>query len=225
MSTGPLYPVLLTPAFFEGRSALVIGGGPVAQRKVAGLLAVGARVRLLAPNLTTDLQAWVEAGQVQWLNQVWQPDHPTLYHATPLVFAATNDPLINTAIYQEARALGCLVNLADDDGERSDFILPAIMRQGPLTVTVSSGSAAGVSPALVVHLRELLKQTIGPEWGELATLLAELRPQVKQLVPAAQRASLWHRLVESEALLLLKAGQPAAARQLLEDLIQEAAQC
>ena len=219
-----MYPILLTPAFWADRMALVIGGGPVAERKTVGLLAVGVAVRLIAPDLTPHLRELDRQGAIIWQARPWHAGDLALYPTALLVFAATNDPTVNAAIYEEAHATGRLVNLADDPA-RSDFILPGVVRRGPITLTVNTGDeGAAASPALTAHLRQQLEGVVGPEYAEFAPLLAALRPLVRERVRADRRGALWRRLVESSALELLRQGQPVAARQLLEDLVNEAVQ-
>src|SRR5438045_1827989 len=98
----PLYPLMLTPAIFKGRKALVVGGGKVAGRKVKGLLALEtASVRLIAPALTPELQNLAGAGRLEWLEREWQPGDVTACPEALLVFAATSSGEVNRAVALE----------------------------------------------------------------------------------------------------------------------------
>jgi siroheme synthase-like protein len=218
--------VAFTPAFFAGQGVLVVGGGTVAERRVSKLLAAGAKVRLIAPALTSALRQLRAAGSIEWIAREWQTGDVAGYSQALLVFAATDNPAINQAVAAEARSAGRLVNLADDS-THSDFILPGVVQSGEITLTVTSAalSAQGEiesSPALTVHLKQRLAEFIGPEYSKLARLLRELRPAVKAHFPESQRSALWRRLIASQALSLLKAGREEEAKSLLLRLVEEA---
>lgn len=230
---GLSYPVMLTSTFFARRAVLVVGGGRVAGRRVKVLLEAGAKVRLIAPEVTPDLGALMAAfqGQIEWFARPWQAGDVRDFPAGLLVFAATNDPEVNAAVAAEARREGRLVNRADLPSA-CDFTLPGVVRAGEITVTVSTGlptgpgvdgveERGGASPALTAHLRRELSKTIGHEYGQLAVLLRELRPKVKRVVSPARRPELWKKLIESPALHLLKEGREAEARQLLDEYLRE----
>jgi siroheme synthase-like protein len=212
--------VLLTPTFFKGRVALVIGGGAVAERKVKGLLLAGSTVIVIAPEITEALQNLVATEKITWETRYWQSGDLAIFAQAFLVFAATNNPSVNREVAVAARQLGRLINVADDP-TACDFILPGIVRQGELTLTVSTATTteSESSPALTAHLRQKLEQTIGPEYSELAQLLREIRPLIKAKIPAPQRATLWKQLINSEVLTLLKTNQPTEARSLIQTLI------
>lgn len=162
MSTEPGYPVLLRLA---GRRCVVAGGGAVAVRKVAGLLAAGAEVTVIAPQIAPELHA--RAGVICLERPVAESDAAGAF----LVVAATSDSAVNTAFSRAARRAGALVNCADP-AEESDFTLPAVLRRGTLTVAVASD---GTSPALAAALRDLLAGQIGPEYADLCRIAAALR--------------------------------------------------
>jgi precorrin-2 dehydrogenase/sirohydrochlorin ferrochelatase len=91
-----------------------------------------------------------------------------------LVIAATDDPQVNRAVWEEALTRGCLVNVVDDPAH-CNFILPAVVRRGDLSIAVST---AGASPALARRLRQSLEEQYGPEYAELVALLGKLRPRL-----------------------------------------------
>lgn len=157
----PGYPVVLV---LSGRPCLVVGGGPVARRKAAGLLAAGARVRVVAPDVVADLAALpVEC-------------HERAYEAADLdgvflAIAATGRPEVDRAVFADAEAAGVLVNAADDPAACS-VVLPAVARDGPVSIAVSTG---GRSPALAQVLRDRLAEAAGPGVGEVAEALGAAR--------------------------------------------------
>lgn len=156
------YPLVLRLA---GRLCVVVGAGEVARRKVQGLLAAGAQVRVIAPQIHPELLANLE------VETSCRPFVPADLKGAFLAFAATNDCRVNALVAGCARQQGTLVNVADDP-EQSDFHLPAILQRGELTVTVSS---AGGSPAFAAQLRDRLAAELGPEWQSFCAIAAALR--------------------------------------------------
>jgi siroheme synthase-like protein len=205
------YPITLVDL---EHGAVVIGGGAVATRKVRGLLDAGARVTVIAPQFTRELTDLAHAPRVTLIHRAYQSGD--LCDAR-LVIAATNDPQVNQAVYDEARARGILVNVADDPAHCT-FHVPAIVRRGNLAIAISTG---GASPALAKRLREEIENFLGAEYALLADLLAELRPHVQTHVPHKHRETLWRELIDT-ALPLLRAGREADARRAMETLIQKA---
>lgn len=228
----PLYPVMLTPAFFANRPVLVVGGGRVAERKVKTLLQAGATIRVIAPDLTPGLQEL--SNVIEWLARPWQAGDVRNFQAALLVFAATDDPAINGQVEQEARQNGRLVNRVDRPAA-CDFTLPGVVQSGDITLAVSTGvygaaagqaepdEEGGASPALTASLRKKLTEAVGPEYSLFSRLLREVRPQVKREISRTRRPVLWRRIIDSAALDLLRQGREADARQLLQDLIREEA--
>lgn len=153
-SAESVYPIFLTQ--MHGVLVVVVGGGKVAQRKVGGLLAVGARVRVISPALAPELAAWVQENRVEWLARPYQAgDLDGAY----LAFAATDQRAVNALVAQEAAKRGILCNVADAPDEGS-FHLPAVHRQAGMVIAIGSG---GTDPAQSKRLRdriaELLNQT------------------------------------------------------------------
>lgn len=223
------YPVMLTQAFFTRRQVLVVGGGKVAERKIKILLDAGAKIRLIAPRVTPDLAGFASTGEIEWLARPWSAGDVKDFTAALLIFAATDNPAINAQVEAEAREQGRLLNRADLP-EACDFTLPGVVRSGDITLTVSTGGvtngdstrdAGGASPALTAHLRKKLAEDVGPEYSRLAALLRELRPEVKREINPHHRPGLWKKLVDSEALELLRQQREGEARQLLVDYIRE----
>jgi cobalt-precorrin 5A hydrolase/precorrin-3B C17-methyltransferase len=148
----PVYPILLTG--LDQKLSIVVGGGMVGERKVKGLLAAAAQVRLISPHATPTLQAWAQTGVIEWWPRPYQPGDLT---GAFLVFAATNGRAINALVAAEARQLGALCNVADAPAE-GDFHVPALHRQGAFVVAV--GSQQGKNPRGVKRLRDKIAQIL-----------------------------------------------------------------
>ncbi len=164
-----VYPIGLIG--LSNRRTVVVGGGSIASRKVRGLLTAGAHVTVISPDLNPELRRLAAAGRVTLVERAYRAGDLA---GAFIVIGATDDPAVNEAVWQEAEERGCLVNVVDDP-PHCNFILPAIVRRGPVSVSISTG---GSSPALARRLRERLEALIGPEYGQLAALLGELRPEL-----------------------------------------------
>jgi siroheme synthase-like protein len=161
-----MYPIVLTN--LQHIRCVVIGGGAVAERKVLGLLAGGARPLVVSPTLTVRLQELHEQGQIRYRVGRYCKDD---LHGAGLVFAATNDSSINEVVAQEARRLGMLVSRADD-GQASDFHSMATVRRGELLLAVATG---GGNPAFAAYLCERLGETFGEEFAQIVQQVKALR--------------------------------------------------
>jgi siroheme synthase-like protein len=142
------YPITLT--HIQGAPAVVVGGGRVAERKVRGLLAAGAAVRVVSPQATEPLRALAEAGRISWDARPYQAGD--LDERPRLVFAATDQRDVNAQVARDAAAHGLLCNVADAPDEGS-FHLPAVYRGAGVVLAVST---AGESPARAARVRDAL---------------------------------------------------------------------
>lgn len=207
------YPIVLTGPL----TAVVIGGGRVAERKARGLLQTGASVTVVSPQLTPALERLAQAGRLRAVRRAYQPGDLL---AARLAIAATNDPLVNAAVADEADGRGCLVNVVDDPS-RCAFHVPAVVRRGEITIGISTGAA---SPALARRLRQEIEATLGPEYEALADTLAELRARLRIPEPQERRvAPSWDQLI-GELLPLLKAGENEAIREAVDRFAAATAQ-
>ncbi|HSF04066.1 MAG TPA: bifunctional precorrin-2 dehydrogenase/sirohydrochlorin ferrochelatase [Solirubrobacterales bacterium] len=186
------YPIM---ADLRGRPVLVVGGGPVAQRKVEGLLAADARVTIVSPTLTADLAAIAAEGRVRHEARRYRPGDLA---GVSLAFVATGDGRLSGRVADEGRQRGVWVNAADDPAH-CDFVLPAVLRRGPLTVSVATD---GTSPALAGAVRDALAMVIGEAYGPLAELVAQVRRELR-----AERRSpngeAWRRAIDADLLALV----------------------
>jgi precorrin-2 dehydrogenase / sirohydrochlorin ferrochelatase len=147
---------------------LVVGAGAVAARKARELVICGARVTVISPEISPAMRALAVA---EIRERTYQSGDTAGFH---LVMTATDKPAVNAQVACEARSGGQWINSADDPTNCS-FILPALLRRGPLTVAVST---AGSSPALAGWLRDRLAEAIGPEFAEAAETLAAERAAI-----------------------------------------------
>ncbi len=199
--TGEQYPVFLTVA---GRRCLVVGGSAVALRRVEGLIAAGARVRVVAPRVLERVRELAEVTVEQ------RPYRRGEVAGHWLVVAATDDPAVNQAVSDDADAAGVWVNRVDDAAAGS-FTVPAVTRRGPVTVAVTTG---GRSPALATWLRRRVEDELGPEHLTLLELVSERR-QAQRADGAGADAGTWQKLLDSGMLELIRAGRIAEARERL----------
>jgi len=203
------YPVLLHPA---GRLCIVVGSGPVGLRKAQGLLRCGARVRLISPSPLPEYEPLPGA------EIVTRTYRCSDLEGAFLVFAATDDPVVNADICRDARAHGALANRADA-GEAGDFTLPATVRRGGLTLAVST---AGGSPALGALIAGKLGEIFGPEWGTVLEIAAALRQKRLTLQGKTEyNRDILHQLMAGDLPALVAAGNVAPIDRLLVSLCGE----
>ncbi len=209
----PFYPVNLR---INNRLCVVVGGGAVALRKVRGLLKAEARIRVISPSVETELHILSDAGKIEWLRRGYVEGD---LHWAFLVFAATNDPQVQSRIQSEAARLGCFLNSADDPGG-SDFHVPAHFRRGKMLIAISTG---GGSPALAKKIREQLEEAIGPEYEAVVDLLALIREKLLERPgEAAMHTELFRRLLHIGIVdLLFEANWFELQMVLLRELPQE----
>jgi precorrin-2 dehydrogenase / sirohydrochlorin ferrochelatase len=201
MTTG--YPAIL---LLDGRLAVVIGGGQIAERKVRTLRDAGAKVRLVADTITTVLRDLAESGELELVERRYAPGDLA---GAVVAVAATDDEEVNRSVYADATEAGIPVNVVDNTA-LCTFIAPSIIRRGDLVVAISTGGAA---PALAVRIRERLEQEFGDEYARFLELTAELREQVKVPGDQDERAKAWYRVIDSDVMDLVRAGEIERARE------------
>lgn len=177
------------------RRCVVIGAGKIAAAKIEGLLLAGADVTVISPRATQQIQRWAKARTLTWRRRAFVPaDLDSAF----LAIAAANSNRANAAVFRACRARGVLCN-AVDDPQHCDFFYPAVVRRGPLQITVST---SGKSPALAARLRRELEQHFGPEWADWVEQLGQTRQALlRRNLSVAERKKLLLRLVTPEAFL------------------------
>lgn len=156
------------PAFLNltGKRCVVVGGGQVAERKTARLLASGARVCMISPTLTAALQAMVDTMQMTWVARAYETGDLV---GAFLVVAATNRPEVNRAVLEDAKAACQLINVVDA-GVLGSFIVPASVEQGDVHVAIST---SGIDPRRAQQLRKYLEADLVQGTNHFVQMLRE----------------------------------------------------
>jgi precorrin-2 dehydrogenase/sirohydrochlorin ferrochelatase len=211
LKTKSYYPVFLD---LNGRKCVVIGGGNVALRKVESLLENNAEVGVVSPEVCAELVQMAAAGKISVQRRVYQKGD---LDGAFVVVAATNNNTVNSQIADEARELSVLLNVVDD-AEKSNFIVPATVRRGEVTIAVST---SGRSPALARKIRTILEEHFGEECGTLALVVNDVRRELKEQNITVS-AEAWQKALDLNLLMvLLRNGKNEKAKSvLLENLMK-----
>lgn len=203
-----LLPVALN---LKDAPCLVVGGGEVAARKVRSLVECEAKVHVVSPQLCDDLETL--RGHFEYSQRIFQSDD---CNEMRLVFACTDSREVNAKIVDEARLRGVWCNIADD-ASASDFQSMATVRRGEITVAVST---SGGSPALSKYLKQEIESCIGDEYAQLLQLMSEERSkQNRKKTTQKERATIWHRILDSDVLDLLRRGEAASAQSRVREIM------
>ena len=197
-------PLFLVALRLEGLACLVVGAGRVATRKAASLLESGALVTVIAP----DVCAEVEQLEVTLVRRAYEPGDAACYR---LVVTATGVPEVDRAVFRDAESAGVLVNAADNP-EACRFLLPSVLRRGPVSIAVST---AGTSPYLATWLRHRVGELVGPEFAAVAGLLGGARRALKDAGCSTEGAD-WSALLNDEWISVVASGRREEAEALLE---------
>lgn len=190
------------------RPCVVVGAGPVGLEKVTGLLAADADVTVVALQASDQILELAQAGRIQLHLRAYRK---TDLDGASLVIAATSDRDLNERIHADAVKRSLLVNVADVP-DLCNFILPAIVRDGPIAVAIST---AGASPALAQRMKREATALFDHAYAELAGLLEEQRPWAKRTLPTYQdRKAFFDSIVNAEPdpIELLRTGDHDAVR-------------
>jgi siroheme synthase-like protein len=156
----------------KDRRCLVVGGGPVALRKVESLLDYDTTITVVAPEASEKLEYHARRGRIALERREYRSPEAADYG---LVISATNDASLNGRVHDDARGAGALVNVVDDP-RHSDFIFPAVIRRDCLTAAISTD---GKAPFVSGHLRLVLENVFPEHWGRLMRLAAAFRSRVR----------------------------------------------
>jgi precorrin-2 dehydrogenase/sirohydrochlorin ferrochelatase len=193
-------PPKLFPLFLklENRPCLVVGAGTIAEGKIAGLLEAEARVRVVAPQATPQVQSWAQEKKLEWQQRNYEPSD---LQGMFLVVAATSSTQLHEQIFAEARRQNVLCNVVDVP-HLCDFFYPAVVRRGALQIAIST---AGESPALAQRLRKELEVQFGPDYEAWVTALGEARAEIAARdLTAEDRKELLHQLASEEFFQLFR---------------------
>jgi precorrin-2 dehydrogenase/sirohydrochlorin ferrochelatase len=203
------YPINLN---IQDRKCLVAGGGQVAFRKVKRLIACGAIIRVISPQMTPSFVEYEKKNIIDvLLREVRAEDLDGMF----MIFAATNNALVNTSIAKWAKERNILCNIADQP-EISDFTLPSIIEQGDLNITISTN---GKSPALSKYIRKRLENEFGQEYATLLNMLGNLRKILTtEIACQNDRQNIYHSLLGSTILNSLKCNDLHTASHTCEEI-------
>ena len=196
----------------EGRKCLVVGGGDVGLEKVEGLMACDGDVTLVAPDAIEPLRALADEGSIRWERRGYEPRD---LEGSFMVIAATNDTDVNIRVYEDAERRAMLVNVVDVP-PLCNFILPAIVRTGPLAIAIST---AGASPALAKRIRDQIADEYGEPYARLSILLNDVRGWAKGTLPTYQdRKRFFESIVngDPDPVELLRRGDEDSVRDVIE---------
>jgi siroheme synthase-like protein len=183
----------------------------VAVRKASGLIAAGAEVHVVAREVGAEMRSLAGTATVE--ERPYRRGDVAGYW---LAIAATGDPETNQAVYDDGERAGVWVNSADDP-ERCAFVLPAVARQGPVAVAVST---SGRSPALASWLKAHAAEHMGPELAELAELLAGMRARLKAAGRSTEEVN-WRPALDWAMLDLVRSGRRDEAKERLEACLSQ----
>jgi precorrin-2 dehydrogenase / sirohydrochlorin ferrochelatase len=209
--------MLATPFYIaclklRGRRCLVVGGGEIGLEKVEGLLACDGTVHVVSPEVHPEVARLAQEGSITWEQREYAGLEDL--EGTFMVIACTDDTDVNIGIYEDAETRAMLVNVVDVP-PLCNFILPAIVRMGPLAIAIST---AGASPALAKRMKREVTELFGEEYATLAVLLNEARGWAKGTLPTYQdRKAFFESIVngEPDPIALLRAGDTAAVQDLI----------
>jgi precorrin-2 dehydrogenase len=198
------YPANLIVA---GRRCVVVGAGRIAARKIDALLAAGADVHVVAPEIGSEVRAWADKGE---LEVVERPFEPADVEGAWLVTSATGDADVDRAVFLAGEERRVWVNAADDPANCS-FTLMSVVRRGDIVVTIGTG---GRSPALAAWLKTRFEDELGPEYETLLDLLAEAREELRSTGRSSEDVD-WRHAIDSGMLELIRAGRVEEAKETL----------
>ncbi len=211
MSVSGGLPILL--ANLGDVRTVVVGGGTVAEGKVLQMLESNANVTIISPELTPKLRELAALGEITHIQREYQPGD---FAGAFLVIGATDDRAVNAAVWEEAKGRNILCNVVDDP-PHCNFYAVSVVRQGDLTIGISTN---GVAPALANRIRRRFEREFGPEYADFLAIMRERRPQIAHDLPCFNcRRDRWYQVVDTDVLDLLRAGRRADAIALIDQMI------
>lgn len=202
------------------RACLVVGAGPVALEKIEGLLFAGAEVTVVAARAIDEVRSLATSGHIDLVEREYEASD---LEGRFLAIAATSDTSVNSQVHSDAEAASMLVNVADVP-HLCNFILPAVVRTGPVAVAIST---AGASPALAQRMKQEAQGTFDGAYAELAGILEQQRPWAKATLATYQdRKAFFDEVVNGapDPITTLRSGNRHKVLQRIEDLkVQHAA--
>ena len=207
----PYYPVFLD---VKDRLCVIIGGGQIAEGKIASLLECGAQIKMISPEVTAEVQGMADAGILRLEKREYREGD---LDEAFVAIAATDDTSVSRRIAQEAGERSVLLNVADVT-HLCTFIAPSVVKKGDVTVAIST---SGLSPALARKLREELEVDPVLDYADLAPMLSEVRLELRK-EGAKVDPDHWQTCLNQEILAMYHSDKNAAKQSLKEALLQGA---
>ncbi|NTU89797.1 MAG: bifunctional precorrin-2 dehydrogenase/sirohydrochlorin ferrochelatase [Actinobacteria bacterium] len=207
----PKYPLFLD---LMDREVVVVGAGKVAERKIATLLEYGANIMVIAPVATKAIEDWDKSGEILWVKRPYQENDLA---GACMVICAVGIPSVNEDVFNEATANNTLINVVDVP-RMCNFIVPSVVRRGPLQIAISTSGAA---PTVAKQIRHDLEERYPDVWTDYMLLLGQIRSLVMANVPGSdmQRKPLFEAISNSDILERLRAGESLNARDMYNDIV------
>lgn len=213
MKKFPYYPIFID---VEDREVVIIGGGNVCARKAETMMRYGAKVTVVSPEFTDEIEARARDGRIRIQRKEYEESD---LEGASIVIASTDDECVNGRIARDCRRRRIPVNVVDVT-HLCEFIVPAIVEKGSIQLAVSTG---GKSPALARTLKEDLQRLVGPEYVEINDLLGELRPSAKKVLPTdADRKRFFDGILARGVLQMLREGKRKEAYDTIAEACEEA---
>ncbi|MBS1808880.1 MAG: bifunctional precorrin-2 dehydrogenase/sirohydrochlorin ferrochelatase [Acidobacteria bacterium] len=206
------YPICLD---LKGRPVLVVGGGVIAEGKILQLVEAAAQVHVVSLSITENLTQLVRSSVITFRQGEFKDDDLT---DKVLVICATNQPAVNEFVAHAAANRRMLCNVVDQPA-LCNFITPSLVMRGDLQISISS---SGKSPTVAQRVKREISELIGPEYEILLEIAAELRAQVRTIIPTFEgRRDFLRSFADSEALDLIRQGRESDARALAQQQLRE----
>mgnify|MGYP001577040122 FL=1 len=204
------YPIFLD---INDKPCIVVGGGSVAERKVSSLLNAGAKVLVISPKLTPALKRLANKKQISYCPNPYKTGDLKGFF---LAYSATNDPLVNKAVFKEAKKQGILLNVVDVP-ELCNFIVPSVVERGDLLIAIST---SGKSPAMAKKIREKLEKEFGREYAVFLDIMGKVREKVLTGSKESDKnKEMFEKLVNSPMLEWIRKGKKQEINKFLRKVL------
>lgn len=209
----PYYPIYID---IEDRDVVIVGGGNVCARKAETMMKYGARVTIVSPEFTEEMEQWARDGVLAIRRKEYEE---TDLDGASMVIASTDDQCVNARVARDCRRRKIPVNVVDVT-HLCEFIVPAIVERGSIQIAVSTG---GKSPALARTLKEDLQKFVGPEYDEINQVLGTLRKGAKKTLPTdVDRKRFFDAIIAAGVLEMLRDGRRREAYEVIARACQRA---
>lgn len=203
-------------ANLKDRPVLLVGAGCVAERKATALLKAGARLQVVARDLSDQFLSWKEENKIEYLGEQFYPEQLLSVY---LAVAATDDEALNQRVYTAAEAQAKFCNVVDSPRQCS-YITPAVIDRNPLQIAISSG---GTAPVLARLWRERIESQVPQHLGKVASFVDKWRHEVRQKISTlAKRRYFWEEIFLGPLSGVIEVGDEERADELMRQSILQA---